>query len=46
MSDGPITQQPYPGLRPFERHETDIFFGREKQTDELLEPWAAAISWR
>jgi WD40 repeat protein/energy-coupling factor transporter ATP-binding protein EcfA2 len=28
---------PYPGLRPFRRDETDIFFGREKQTDQLLE---------
>lgn len=26
----------YPGLRPFERHESRIFFGREKQVDELL----------
>ncbi len=32
MSDGP-----YPGLRPFRRDETDIFFGRESQVDELLE---------
>jgi len=28
---------PYPGLRPFETEECDIFFGREKQTDELLQ---------
>ncbi|MCP4698988.1 MAG: ATP-binding protein, partial [Gammaproteobacteria bacterium] len=28
---------PYPGLRPFERDETDIFFGREDHTDQLLE---------
>ncbi len=28
---------PYPGLRPFRREESDIFFGREKQTDQLLE---------
>lgn len=27
---------PYPGLRPFRCDETDIFFGREEQTDELL----------
>src|SRR5215468_11137525 len=27
---------PYPGLRPFERYETDIFFGREEHTDQLL----------
>ena len=30
------TRLPYPGLRPFERTESDIFFGREEQTDELL----------
>ena len=29
--------QPYPGLRPFEPHEAEIFFGREGQTDRLLE---------
>uniref|UniRef100_UPI0039C62CDB nSTAND1 domain-containing NTPase n=1 Tax=Scytonema sp. PCC 10023 TaxID=1680591 RepID=UPI0039C62CDB len=27
---------PFPGLRPFEAHENDVFFGREGQTDELL----------
>lgn len=28
---------PYPGLRPFQRYETDIFFGREQHTDQLIE---------
>jgi hypothetical protein len=28
---------PYPGLRPFRYDESDIFFGREAQTDQLLE---------
>ena len=28
---------PYPGLRPFRYDESDIFFGREVQTDHLLE---------
>jgi cytochrome c-type biogenesis protein CcmH/NrfG len=28
---------PYVGLRPFNRDETDLFFGRESYTDELLE---------
>jgi ABC-type Fe3+/spermidine/putrescine transport system ATPase subunit len=28
---------PYPGLRPFKPDETDIFFGRDKQTDQLIE---------
>ncbi|MFO1433116.1 MAG: WD40 repeat domain-containing protein [Candidatus Competibacteraceae bacterium] len=27
---------PYPGLRPFHRDEVDIFFGRDKQIDQLL----------
>src|SRR5262249_31398524 len=27
---------PYPGLRPFRHDESDIFFGREAQTDQLL----------
>ncbi len=30
------SKMPYPGLRPFHRDESDIFFGRETQTDELL----------
>lgn len=29
-------RNPYPGLRPFHRNESDIFFGREEQTDDLL----------
>jgi len=28
---------PYPGLRPFERDETDIFFGRDKHADQLID---------
>jgi len=28
---------PYPGLRPFEPFESEIFFGREGHTDRLLE---------
>jgi energy-coupling factor transporter ATP-binding protein EcfA2 len=31
-----MSQYPYVGLRSFEREETDIFFGREDHTDELL----------
>ena len=27
---------PFPGLRPFEPDEDHLFFGREKQIDELL----------
>jgi hypothetical protein len=32
-----MSSQPYIGLRPFEREETDIFFGREQHTDELID---------
>jgi WD40 repeat protein len=28
---------PYPGLRPFRRDESEFFFGREEQVDQLLE---------
>jgi energy-coupling factor transporter ATP-binding protein EcfA2 len=28
---------PFPGLRPFEENESYLFFGREKQTGELLQ---------
>lgn len=35
------TQAPYPGLRPFLAEESDIFFGRERQTDQLLARLAA-----
>lgn len=28
---------PYPGLRPFESHEAHLFFGREGQTEAVLE---------
>lgn len=31
-----IIQNPFPGLRAFEEHEDILFFGREKQVDELL----------
>jgi hypothetical protein len=32
----PVSTSPYPGLRPFQDSEADIFFGREEQTDQLL----------
>jgi len=32
-----LTTAPYPGLRPFRITESDIFFGRERQTDQLLQ---------
>lgn len=35
-----MTPHPYPGLRPFKREESDIFFGREQHVDQLLEKLA------
>ncbi len=34
--DKNFSQYPYPGLRAFDRQESDIFFGREQQVDKLL----------
>jgi energy-coupling factor transporter ATP-binding protein EcfA2 len=31
-----VTENPFPGLRPFTRDETDLFFGRDHQSDELV----------
>ncbi len=35
--NGPPFPAPYVGLRPFERHESLLFFGREEQVDQLLD---------
>jgi tetratricopeptide (TPR) repeat protein len=35
MPPGPLFN-PFPGLRPFEPGEEHLFFGREKETDDLL----------
>jgi ABC-type arginine transport system ATPase subunit len=32
-----MSNTPYIGLRPFKPEETDIFFGREQHTDELID---------
>lgn len=32
----PTVSAPYPGLRPFVREESQVFFGREKQIDDVL----------
>jgi hypothetical protein len=37
MSEFRQVTRPYPGLRPFESWEAEIFFGRESHTDRLLE---------
>lgn len=36
MIPSKLTRNPFPGLRPFERDEYRLFFGREAQTEELL----------
>src|SRR5215468_2185397 len=37
MSEVLEVTAPYPGLRPFEQHEAEIFFGRQHHVDRLLE---------
>lgn len=37
MSTTAVRRQPYPGLRPFRREETDLFFGREDCVDQLID---------
>ena len=36
------SQAPYPGLRSFQRHEVDIFFGRDDHIDEMIAKLAAS----
>ncbi len=36
-AESAFSSTPFPGLRPFRNTESDIFFGREEQTDKLLE---------
>ena len=36
VNDPAPSSNPFPGLRPFEPEEDYLFFGRERQTDELL----------
>ena len=35
---------PYPGLRPFDEPEHDVFFGREEEIDELVKRLAGGAS--
>ena len=37
MREGRTIFNPFPGLRPFEMHENYLFFGRDGQSDALLE---------
>jgi len=32
-----VARAPYPGLRPFEREEADVFFGRERHVDAMVD---------
>lgn len=36
MSDSTHPTNPFPGLRPFQFSESELFFGRERQSQELL----------
>jgi WD40 repeat protein len=36
-----MSDQPFPGLRPFRRDETDVFFGRESSLDIMVDKLAA-----
>jgi hypothetical protein len=43
-----IPEQVYPGLRPFHRDESILFFGRQEHVDELLGGWKKPLflpSW-
>jgi energy-coupling factor transporter ATP-binding protein EcfA2 len=33
---GSLKDNPFPGLRPFDSHESALFFGRDEQCDDLL----------
>ena len=37
-----VPATPFPGLRPFEFHESDLFFGRDGQVEKLIIKLAGA----
>ena len=37
MNAGPMADEPYPGLRSFQRDESHIFFGRDSAVSELVD---------
>jgi hypothetical protein len=37
-----VSEAPYPGLRSFQKHEVDIFFGRDDHVDEMIGRLAAS----
>jgi tetratricopeptide (TPR) repeat protein/KaiC/GvpD/RAD55 family RecA-like ATPase len=40
LSSSSEPREPYPGLRSFQRHEVDIFFGRDDHVDEMIDKLA------
>jgi hypothetical protein len=36
LADGEIPINPFPGIRPFEFHESHLFFGRDGQSGQLI----------
>jgi len=36
LSSAQSSENPFPGLRPFELHESHLFFGREGQSEKML----------
>ncbi|MGH9847434.1 MAG: ATP-binding protein [Blastocatellia bacterium] len=42
LSNAQLSENPFPGLRPFELHEGHLFFGREGQSEKLLAKLEAA----
>jgi energy-coupling factor transporter ATP-binding protein EcfA2 len=40
LSPSTESREPYPGLRSFQRHEVDIFFGRDDHVDEMIDKLA------
>jgi hypothetical protein len=45
-ADGPVqlADQPFPGLRAFDEEHTHLFYGRETETEELVEKLGASRS--
>jgi WD40 repeat protein len=41
LAEAEVPENPFPGLRPFELHESFLFFGREGQSERLISLLAA-----
>lgn len=42
LAEAEVPENPFPGLRPFELHESFLFFGREGQSERLISLLAVA----